>query len=142
MRRLAWVSLVLVASLGALGVFNIRLQRQQLETARRNAAERMSDVIRRATTYTMLRNDRAALAEIVSMIGRDPSIAGLRIVDAGGRVRLSTPPREAGHVMPVILISGWPDDIYGCPEEQMVSRVMVKPVPIPELFETIRQLTG
>src|ERR1043166_6353108 len=102
MRRLAWVSLVLVASLGALGVFNIRLQRQQLETARRNAAERMSDVIRRATTYTMLRNDRAALAEIVSMIGRDPSIAGLRIVDAGGRVRLSTPPREAGHVMRVV----------------------------------------
>lgn len=93
---------VLVVSLGALGVFNIRLQRKHLETARRNAAERMSDVIRRSTTYTMLRNDRAALAEIVAMIGRDPSIAGLRIVDATGRVRLSTPAREAGHVMRVV----------------------------------------
>lgn len=93
---------VLVVSLGALGVVNIRLQRKHLETARRNAAERMSDVIRRSTTYTMLRNDRAALAEIVAMIGRDPSIAALRIVDASGRVRLSTPPREAGRVLRVV----------------------------------------
>jgi two-component system NtrC family sensor kinase len=93
---------VLVVSLGALGVVNIRLQRKHLETARRNAAERMSDVIRRSTTYTMLRNDRAALAEIVAMIGRDPSIAGLRIVDANGRVRLSTPPHQGGRVMRVV----------------------------------------
>ncbi|HEX7192331.1 MAG TPA: ATP-binding protein [Thermoanaerobaculia bacterium] len=93
---------VLVVSLGALGVVNIRLQRKQLDTARRNAAERMSDVIRRSTTYTMLRNDRAALAEIVAMIGRDPSIAALRIVDANGRVRISTPQREAGRVLRVV----------------------------------------
>lgn len=92
------VLFVLLLSLGALGVVNIRLQRQHLETARRNAAERMSDVIRRSTTYTMLRNDRAALAEIVAMIGRDPAIAALRVIDATGHIRLSTRPRELGLV--------------------------------------------
>jgi hypothetical protein len=42
----------------------------------------------------------------------------------------------------VIVVSGWPDEIYGQPEEQMVSRVMVKPVMIAELFQTIAELTA
>jgi CheY-like chemotaxis protein len=50
--------------------------------------------------------------------------------------------RDSGYQKPVIVMSGWPEQIYGQPEEQMVSRVMVKPVPIPELFQTIRDLTG
>ena len=50
--------------------------------------------------------------------------------------------RESGCEKPVIVVSGWPEDLYGQPEERMVSRVMVKPVPIQELFQTIRDLTG
>lgn len=49
--------------------------------------------------------------------------------------------RDSGYRKPVIVMSGWPEEIYGQPEEQMVSCVMVKPIPIPELFQTIRELT-
>ena len=53
--------MALVATFGLFGYLNIRLHRQHLETATLNAAERVSDVIRRSTSYYMLRNDRQAL---------------------------------------------------------------------------------
>ena len=50
--------------------------------------------------------------------------------------------REAGYRLPVIVLSGWPEDLYGAPEERMVSRIMVKPVEIPVLLQTIAELTS
>ena len=50
--------------------------------------------------------------------------------------------RESGYEKPVIGVSGWPEALYEQPEERMVSRVLVKPVPIPELFRIIRELAG
>jgi CheY-like chemotaxis protein len=48
--------------------------------------------------------------------------------------------REAGSQVPVLVLSGWPDDLYGEPEEKMVSRVMMKPVPIRDLLAVIEEL--
>ena len=90
---------VLLLTLAALGFVNVRLQRKHFETMRRDSAERMSDVIRRSTTYTMLRNDRDALRQIVATIGRDPDIVSLRILDANARVRLSTHEDEIGKIL-------------------------------------------
>jgi CheY-like chemotaxis protein len=48
--------------------------------------------------------------------------------------------RECRAGLPVIVLSGWPEAIYGTPEETMVSRVLVKPVLIGALLETINDL--
>lgn len=50
--------------------------------------------------------------------------------------------RESGCRVPMIVLSGWPEDLYGKPEEQMVSRVMVKPVGMAVLLEAIQELVG
>jgi CheY-like chemotaxis protein len=50
--------------------------------------------------------------------------------------------REAGYRLPVVVLSGWPEDLYGEPEEEMVARIMVKPVGIPLLLELIEELTS
>ena len=50
--------------------------------------------------------------------------------------------REQGCVAPVVVLSGWPEQIYGQPEEGMVSRVMVKPVPSAELLQAVEELVG
>jgi hypothetical protein len=42
----------------------------------------------------------------------------------------------------VIVLSGWPDDLYGQPEEQLVSRIMVKPVKTAMLIAAIQDLVG
>ena len=48
--------------------------------------------------------------------------------------------REIASWVPILVLSGWPEDIYGQPEEQLVSRVLLKPVRTPEFLNTIRDL--
>ncbi len=45
--------------------------------------------------------------------------------------------RDLGWAIPVIVLSGWPDDLYGQPEEQLVSRILMKPVKTRELLHAI-----
>src|ERR1035437_4013237 len=66
---------VMVVIFALLGYLNIRLHRQRLEAATLASAERVSDVIRRTTTYYMMRNDRE------------------------GRISYSTDPAEVSHVL-------------------------------------------
>ena len=40
----------------------------------------------------------------------------------------------------VFVLSGWPEEIYGRPEEGLVTRVMVKPVLLPALLEAISEV--
>jgi CheY-like chemotaxis protein len=48
--------------------------------------------------------------------------------------------RELGIGVPVVVLSGWPDDLHGKPEEKMVSRVMAKPVQPRALLAAIAEL--
>ena len=48
--------------------------------------------------------------------------------------------RERGYTGPLVVLSGWPEELYGQPEEKMVSRVMVKPVASRELLAAIGEL--
>lgn len=83
----------------------------------------------------------------------EPSAPGLVIMDlrfpnAAGRpdpregMALIRGIRQAGCRSPVVVLSGWPDDLYGEPEEEMVSRIVVKPVEIPVLLGIIEELTA
>jgi two-component system NtrC family sensor kinase len=82
-----------------LGYLNIRLHRQHLEAARLASAERVSDVIKRSTTYYMLRNDREGLYHTIQTIADDPGMVKVRILDREGRVSYSTDPSEVSHVL-------------------------------------------
>ncbi|MGN6183461.1 MAG: sensor histidine kinase [Thermoanaerobaculia bacterium] len=95
----AVVFLVLLFNLGLLGCVNVRLHRHHLESSRLRAAERISDIVRRSTSYYMLRNDRDALANIITTIGQGAGIQRVRITDANGRVGFSTEETEIGHVV-------------------------------------------
>jgi len=90
---------VLLLTLGLLGWANVRLQRQHLDSARLNSAERMTDIIRRSAAYYMLRNDRAALRHILETIGQQPMITNLRIYDENGTIKFSTNAREVGRTV-------------------------------------------
>jgi two-component system NtrC family sensor kinase len=93
---------VLLVSLTALGFVVIGLLQRNLEAARVSAAERISDVIRRSTTYSMLRNDRQALQEIVSAVGRDSGVVDVRISKMDGRIAFSSHLEEVGRVAPFV----------------------------------------
>ncbi|HET7707032.1 MAG TPA: ATP-binding protein [Thermoanaerobaculia bacterium] len=90
------VFLVLLLSFGLLGYANVRLHRQQLEVADHANAARINEIIRRSTSYYMMRNDRAALRHTVETIGQQSAIVGLRIYSADGRVAFSTEEADVG----------------------------------------------
>ncbi len=50
--------LAMVVCFGLLGYLNVRLHRKHLEQSVLINAERISDVIKRSTSYAMMRNDR------------------------------------------------------------------------------------
>jgi CheY-like chemotaxis protein len=47
---------------------------------------------------------------------------------------------EIGYAAPVIVLSGWPHDLYGQPEERLVSRILLKPVRPRELVGAVGDL--
>lgn len=80
--------------------------------------------------------------------GSDLLIMDLRFLNRAGEadsaegLALIRRIRAMGSVVPVVVLSGWPEDLYGRPEEGMVSRVMVKPVATHELLAAIAELAG
>ena len=77
-------------------------------------------------------------ANLLIMDLRFPNAAGEP--DAREGLTLIRRIREQGWEAPVVVLSGWPEDLYGQPEEKMVSRVMVKPVASRELLEAVAEL--
>ena len=75
-------------------------------------------------------------------------VMDLRFVNADGKpdhregLRLIRRIREIDGRVPIIVLSGWPEELDGRPEEQMVSRVMTKPVKPAMLLEAARELLG
>jgi two-component system, NtrC family, sensor kinase len=101
--------IVMVAIFALLGYLNIRLHRQHLETAMLNSAERVSDVIKRSTTYYMLRNDREGMYHAMSTMADEPGMVRVRIFDQEGRISYSSDPSEVSHI-----VDKSAEACYGC----------------------------
>ncbi len=70
-----------------------------LEGAALLSAERVSDVIKRSTTYFMLRNDREGLYHFMQTIADEPGMVKVRVFDKEGRISYSTDNTEVSHVV-------------------------------------------
>jgi two-component system, NtrC family, sensor kinase len=88
---------VMVVIFALLGYLNVRLSRQHLEAATLVSAERVSDVIKRSTTYYMLGNDREGLHHFMRTIADEPGMVRVRVFDQEGRISYSTEPAEVNH---------------------------------------------
>jgi len=79
-----------------------------------------------------------AAADVVVMDLRFPNAQGRD--DPAVGLALIRDIRAAGCRVPVIVLSGWPADLEGLPEEQLVSRVFAKPVGMHNLLQAIAEL--
>jgi two-component system, NtrC family, sensor kinase len=98
-KLIALICAAMVVIFALLGYANIRLHRQHLEAATLASAERVSDVIKRSTSYHMLRNDREALYRTMSTMAAEPGIVKIRIFDQEGKIGFSTNPSEVSHTV-------------------------------------------
>jgi CheY-like chemotaxis protein len=90
------------------------------------------------TASQTVRSLEIAPANLVIMDLRLPNAVGK--ADPREGMALIRRIRDLGYHDPVIVLSGWPEDLYGQPEEQLVSCILVKPVKTLELLNTIRDL--
>ena len=94
------LTLCLVGSMvllfGFLGYLNIRLNRQHLEEEVFQSADRISDLIRRSIRYSMLRDQRDEVFQIINTIGHQPGISKIRIFNKEGKITFSTDIQEVG----------------------------------------------
>jgi len=90
---------LMVVIFALLGYLSIRLHRQHLEAATLLSAERVSDVIKRSTTYYMLHNDREGLYHAIQTMAEEPGMVKVRILDREGRISYSTDPAEVNHTL-------------------------------------------
>lgn len=92
--------LLLVSSMaivfGLLGYLNIELHRRHLERTALAAAGRMSSVIKRNTSYYMLRNQRDGLYHIITDMANEPGMVRIRIINDRGSISFSSDPAEMG----------------------------------------------
>jgi len=98
-----------VALFTVFGYLNLRLQRHQSEQTVLQSVDRIGDLIQRSTRYQMLRNDRAALYEVIHTIGSEQGIRRIRIFNEEGRISFSTDPAEVN-----TLVDKRAEACYGC----------------------------
>jgi two-component system, NtrC family, sensor kinase len=101
--------LVMVGIFGLLGYLNIRLHRQHLEAATLTSAERVSDVIKRSTSYYMLRNNRQGMYHAMATMADELGMVKVRIFDQEGQISYSSDPSEVGHT-----VDKGAEACYGC----------------------------
>jgi two-component system NtrC family sensor kinase len=82
---------------GFLGFLNLRLHRQSLEEMVFASADRINDLIRRSIRYSMLRDQREEVFQIINTIGSQPGISKIRIFNKEGKITFSTDRQEVGH---------------------------------------------
>jgi two-component system, NtrC family, sensor kinase len=91
--------LCLLGVFAALGWQTVRLHRKHLEEMTFSSADRISDTIRRSTRYSMLKNHRDEVYQIINTIGTEPGIGTIRIFNQDGKVSFSTDVREVGRLV-------------------------------------------
>ena len=96
-----------------LGYLTIRLHRQHLEAAALVSTEGISDVIKRSTTFYMMRNDREALYNAMATMANEPGVVRVRVFDQEGRISYSTDPSETSRV-----VDKAAEACYGCHSQQ------------------------
>ena len=91
--------LLLFALFATYSVVAIRVQTNQMMAQVSDSASRVSDLIKNSTRYSMLLNRREDVFQIITTIGREPGVDGIRIYNKRGEIMFSTNKAEEGSVV-------------------------------------------
>lgn len=110
-------SMVLVFA--GFGSWAIRFHRRTLEEMVLTSADRTSDIIKRSTRYSMMKNHRDEVYQIIKTIGAEPGMHKIRIFNEEGKISFSTDEHEVN-----TLVDKRAEACYGChSQEQPLGRL-------------------
>ena len=89
-RVLVGAFVILLTLFAFYSYFTVRFHSEQLMAYVVASANRMSDVIKNSTHYSMLLNRKEDVYQIITMIGQEPGVEGIRIYNKRGKIMFST----------------------------------------------------
>jgi two-component system, NtrC family, sensor kinase len=92
-------SLLLVALFALYSYFVISFNTEQMSAQIADSANRVSDIIKQSTHYSMLLNRREDVFQIITTIGQEPGVDGIRIYNKRGEIMFSTDKAEEGRTV-------------------------------------------
>jgi two-component system NtrC family sensor kinase len=95
-RLLVPLLVTIIAVLAVYAWFNVRSVEEQFTALVRTDAQRCAGLIERATHDGMLLNRKDQVQSIIENLGRDSSVAAIRIYDMGGNVAMASHPDDIG----------------------------------------------
>jgi histidine kinase len=105
--------LILFLAVVAAAYFNIVDQRRQAEQRVETEAQGFIDTVRRATYWSMLRNQRESLHQIIQSVADQPGIERVRVFNKDGTVMFSSLADEIGRE-----VDKQAEACYGCHAQQ------------------------
>jgi two-component system NtrC family sensor kinase len=109
----------LILVFAGFGSWVVRFHRRTLEDMVLASADRTSDIIKRSTRYSMMKNHRDEVYHIIRTIGAEPGMNKIRIFNEEGKISFSTDDREVN-----TLVDKRAEACYGCHgQEQPLERL-------------------
>ena len=93
-RLLAGIFVVMVVGVGVLTFALVEIQTKRFTKISVATAQRVSDIVKRSTQYSMLLNRREDIYHIINTIGSEPGIEAIRIYNKKGEISFSTIEKE------------------------------------------------
>ncbi len=93
-RLLAGIFVVMVVGVGVLTFALVEIQTKRYTQISVATAQRVSDIVKRSTQYSMLLNRREDIYHIINTIGSEPGIETIRIYNKKGEISYSTIEKE------------------------------------------------
>lgn len=90
----AYLVLSLIVIFSIMGAMSLQMHRRHLMAGVYQNADQMSDVIKRGTHFSMLKNERESIYRIIQSIAKEPGILKIRIYNKEGDITFSTEPTE------------------------------------------------
>ncbi len=89
-RLLVGIFVVMVVGVGVLTFVLVKIQTERYTQISIATAQRVSDIVKRSTQYSMLLNRREDIYHIIKTIGSEPGIEAIRIYNKKGEISFST----------------------------------------------------
>jgi two-component system NtrC family sensor kinase len=90
---------LLIISFAGIMYFNVTSYTRHFNESMINSAIHASDLIKRSTRYSMLKNDRENLSNIIATIGQEKGMEGIRIYNKIGTIAFSNEAEEVNTIV-------------------------------------------
>jgi signal transduction histidine kinase len=125
-----FVGVILLLTTGTFAYVSINVQKKQLMNKTVREALRLSDIVKKTTQYSMIKNHREDVQRIVETVGSEESVEKTRIFNKVGKIMVSSDKSEVGN-----FVNRRVEICYGCHETGQETKKVLPPEEMTRIFQ-------